>query len=137
MRSLRLYLAGPMTGIPQYNFPAFDQAAAVLRDIGYDVVNPTETDPEDVQDLARASTNGDPTTDGISHLEPLEVTAVRNVHEVVGCDAVALLNGWHRSPGTRHEVETAHRFGKPVAPVFLWTLAGFHMTDTREAVLYG
>lgn len=38
----RVYLAGPMTGIADYNFPAFNAAAARLRAVGFDVVNPAD-----------------------------------------------------------------------------------------------
>ena len=30
----RLYVAGPMTGLPDYNYPAFDGAAALLAERG-------------------------------------------------------------------------------------------------------
>ena len=38
----RLYLAGPMTGIEDLNFPAFHAEAARLRALGYTVINPAE-----------------------------------------------------------------------------------------------
>ncbi|MFU7262033.1 DUF4406 domain-containing protein, partial [Pseudomonas aeruginosa] len=38
----RIYLAGPMTGLPEHNFPAFHAEAARLRSLGYQVENPAE-----------------------------------------------------------------------------------------------
>ncbi|WP_457825134.1 DUF4406 domain-containing protein, partial [Staphylococcus aureus] len=34
----RIYVAGPMSGLPELNFPAFHAAAAELRAQGFDVV---------------------------------------------------------------------------------------------------
>lgn len=39
---MKLYLAGPMTGLPELNYPAFHAAAAALRALGHVVVNPAE-----------------------------------------------------------------------------------------------
>jgi len=36
----RVYLSGPMTGIDDYNRPAFAQATETLEALGYEVVNP-------------------------------------------------------------------------------------------------
>ena len=38
----RVYVAGPMRGYVDYNYPAFDSACEVLREAGYDVVSPHE-----------------------------------------------------------------------------------------------
>jgi len=40
----RLYLAGPMTGLPAANFRAFDYAARLLRLEGYEVFSPADSD---------------------------------------------------------------------------------------------
>lgn len=39
---MRLYLSGGMTGYPDFNFPAFREAAAALRRAGYSVIDPSE-----------------------------------------------------------------------------------------------
>ena len=120
-----LYLAGPMTGIPQFNFPAFASAAHALRAVGFQVVSPHEQDDPAVAAAAWESPTGDPadlpaTGKGA---DPLE-TAIENVKNVHECDGVALLPDWQRSAGTRHEIETAHRFRLPVAPIGLWQCSG-------------
>ncbi len=37
-----VYIAGPMTGLPGWNYSAFNAAAKTLRDIGIKVENPAE-----------------------------------------------------------------------------------------------
>ena len=43
---MKVYLAGPMSYLPQYNYPAFDKAAAKLRQAGHTVYNPADNDRE-------------------------------------------------------------------------------------------
>ena len=39
---MKLYIAGPMTGYAELNFPVFHAEAARLRAIGFEIVNPAE-----------------------------------------------------------------------------------------------
>lgn len=54
-----LYVAGPMTGIPRFNFPLFDAVSAALRGQGYTIISPAETDHEQTRAAAMASLTGD------------------------------------------------------------------------------
>lgn len=97
---MKLYIAGPMTGLPEFNRPAFFTAAEQLEAAGYDVVNPArrEVDP--------AKTWADYMRDGI-----------RDVLEV---DGVALLPGWRDSRGAQLEVHVAEALGLHCATVRVW-----------------
>ena len=120
---MKLYLAGPMTGIPQFNYPAFDGWKAALQDYGYTVVAPHDEDSDELREAAMASESGALIDlKGIGDMSP-ENLATRNVLGVLSCRGVATMPDWARSSGVRHEVETAVRFGRPVAPVQLWIAA--------------
>lgn len=90
---MRLYLAGPMSGIPDFNFPAFMAAAADLRSRGMDVVNPAEI------------TAG--STDWCECMR-------KDIAALVTCEAVAVLPGWGRSRGAALEVHIAVALNMPV-----------------------
>ena len=42
MKKQTIYIAGPMTGLPDLNFPTFHTEAARLRSLGHEVINPAE-----------------------------------------------------------------------------------------------
>jgi len=81
---MKIYLSGPMTGIKDYNYPAFELAAQRLRKAGYDIVSPREITPE--THLAR------------------EIYMRHDLIAVCQCDAIALLDGWEKSDGCKHEI---------------------------------
>lgn len=55
---MKYYLAGPMSNLPQFNFPAFYAAAADLRSRGIDLVSPAELDDAEDNGAALKSTDG-------------------------------------------------------------------------------
>lgn len=119
----KLYLAGPMSGLPQFNFPAFADAKERLEAEGYDVCSPHLRDDPAVQDAAWLSPDGnlDDLPLGLIGSD-LYSTAVSNTLDISECDGLALLPGWSKSSGARHEVEIANRFRQPVAPLELWLM---------------
>jgi hypothetical protein len=96
----RVYLSGPITGLPDLNFPAFNAEAARLRALGFEVVNPAEINP-----------------DGGTWHECMR----RDVALLVTCDHVATMPGWDKSQGASLEVSIADRLGIGSSPAQLIT----------------
>jgi len=96
-----VYIAGPMRGIPQYNFPLFYQVEEELRALGCEVINPARRDVEE--------DGFDPATH-----EPRSIAEYMAIDLplVCGADRVCLLEGWHGSHGARLEARTALACGK-------------------------
>lgn len=90
----RIYISGPMSGLPNLNFPTFKAEATRLRALGYDVVNPAEL-------------HGDTPNQDIPWEECLRTDLIA----MLGCDTVAMLPAWHQSKGTHLELHVAHRVG--------------------------
>lgn len=87
----RIYISGPMTGMPDFNFPAFNAEAARLTALGYDVVNPVDINPDT----------------GTSWHECLR----NDLKALLDCDTIAMLDGWMDSNGAHLEMHIAHRVG--------------------------
>lgn len=102
-----VYLSAPMTGYENYNAPALDEAAAVLRERGYPVINPAELD------RARGLSLEVPAGSSLSQEETDRVLA-EDIGHVSRCDLVVCLPGWEDSGGATFEVAVAVRLGKPV-----------------------
>lgn len=48
---IRVYLSGPMTGLPDYNYPEFHRVTAILRERGYYVFSPAEWWKGDIENF--------------------------------------------------------------------------------------
>lgn len=101
---MKLYLSGPMTGIPDHNKAAFDAAAVDLRGRGYEVVSPVELDHNIGVELD-SKDGWDVTAE--QYAEFLE----RDMAELAGCHGVAFINGWERSGGAGREGRYAISLG--------------------------
>ena len=93
----RIYVAGPMSGLADMNYPAFHEATARLRAKGWHVENPAE--------------NPDPHVDASCHW-----TAYMRmgVSQLMTCHAIYLLPGWQQSKGASLEYLIAQRLGLQV-----------------------
>lgn len=104
LHGARVYLAGPMTGLPRWNFDAFAAAAAELRAVGAVVTSPHEID---------LSEGFDPDAKDAGAGFDLRAALERDVLAVLGADLVVLLPGWEGSAGVMVEVLTAEGAGIP------------------------
>lgn len=99
---VKVYIAGPMSHIPQFNFPYFDHVANTLRDQGYDVVSPAELDDP----AFRAKVLAEGITGEESHLLGAWGDCLARDVKLIsdgGIEAIFLLPGWRRSRGARLE----------------------------------
>lgn len=112
---MKLYVAGPMSGIPQFNFPAFFAAGDKLRELGYEVVNPAELDDEEDKGAAMKSKDGKlgTGTGGIDKTwGDFLMRDVKLIADIV--DGICVLPNWHKSRGARLETFCALQVQKPV-----------------------
>ncbi len=100
----RLYVCGPMTGLPELNFGSFNRATELLRLSGYEVVNPVEVNP-------------DPSVGWLACMR-------QDIRELVTCDGVAWLPGCKRSRGAQIELRLAVSLGMRVWPAHMWAVEG-------------
>lgn len=105
----RVYIAGPMSGHDDLNFPAFHAAAVEYRKRGAFVVNPAEINggadelamvakmtPEEYQRHWRKCMN-------------------RDICELTTCESIVMLNGWQKSKGACLEHAIAQALGLTVS----------------------
>lgn len=87
----RIFVCGPMSGLPDLNYPAFNAAADRLRGLGHHVENPAE--------------NPQPACGSWKGYMRLSIA------QLVTCDTVYLLPGYTMSKGAMLEVDIAMSLG--------------------------
>jgi hypothetical protein len=105
MTELTIYVAGPMAGIADFNYPAFNTAANELRARGYSVLNPADSEAENP-------------TPGIAQSWFWYMR--RALVMVANSDALCLLPGWQQSPGANFEVNVAEKLQLDIRPIDDW-----------------
>lgn len=99
------YLAGPMSGLPNFNYDAFEAATQALRKAGYTVISPHEINAN-IHDLSQPET----TDQRAFYLR-------RALRGLLDCTGVVVLPGWLYSRGAQLEVSIAEALNMPVVPV--------------------
>ncbi len=99
-----LYVSGPMTGFPDFNRPAFNEARDYLQAKGFSVIIPGDDETYSISERL------------VWKVEEKQLNAYmfRDFLHILTANAVAVLPGWTESTGSRAEVLVAQRIGIPV-----------------------
>ena len=98
---MKLYIAGPMSGLPDFNYPAFHAAEAQLKALGHETLNPANNAPQDCwEGYMRAG-----------------------IAQVIQADGIAYLPGSEGSRGARLELHIAAELSLDVRPLDEWLTA--------------
>ncbi len=109
---MRIYIAGPMSGIPHFNYPLFNAVAAKLREQGHSVFNPAERDIErhNGTDISADNATGDVAQATANHGFSMRQAFADDMDYIcLEADAICLLPGWEKSEGAFAEWATARR----------------------------
>ena len=98
----KIFISGPMTGLPDFNFPRFNLVAKQLEDAGIDCVNPVDVCKKYKKETVLS--NPAKFQEMINEQQRLERE----------CDAILLLDGWSKSKGVRLELKTALELGMKI-----------------------
>lgn len=97
-RPRRLYISGPMTGLPEHNFPAFFAAEERLRQAGFEPLNPAR------------HFDGETDRDRAEYMRA-------DMELLLRCDGLAMLPGWEQSRGAKLEYMIAWELRLPVLDI--------------------
>jgi len=97
----KIYIAGPMSGIPEFNFPAFSEVELLLTEAGFEAINPAKKEIErNLNAKAYADGDGDlAIATGFDFREAY----LWDVTKVIEADGIYMLPGWQKSAGAMGE----------------------------------
>ncbi len=104
----RVYIAGPMTGQQDRNFPLFFSVERSLRAQGYRPINPARNDGPSVSTAVQNANQS-----GLSWADYMRM----DLRRLSRSDAICLLPGWYNSKGAGLERTIAEALGMPV---YVW-----------------
>lgn len=93
---MRVYISGPMTGLPNYNYDEFYRAANLARMAGHDAINPAD------------HFSGDQSKEYHEYMRA-------DIGDLLTAEAVYFLKGWRDSIGARVEYIVAVALNLPIA----------------------
>lgn len=111
----KVYIAGPMTGYPYFNFSLFDEMRDDLTQLGHKPISPADLDraygfdPYQYPELADPSNNGGKWLAEAKFSLPEAIR--RDVDAILQCDWMVMLPGWENSRGAQSEKAVAEWAG--------------------------
>ena len=98
------YIAGPMSGLPDWNYPAFFAAANKLKQEGWTTVhNPAAKDEEMGYIDEEAKKTGDTALSVAKGVFKFREAYLWDITKVIEGNGIYMLKGWEQSPGARGE----------------------------------
>jgi hypothetical protein len=97
---MKIYISGPISGMPDGNVPAFIQARAALRSLRYQVRIPFDNK--------------------LTHDHTWEQHMRADIKMLMDCNAVCMLPGWENSRGANIERQLAVSLGMQVKTLAEW-----------------
>jgi hypothetical protein len=104
-RAERVYIAGPMTGHADLNFPAFNAAAAEYRRRGCFVINPAEINGGENEVTECADMTPE------QYQAHWQACMRHDIAALVTCGTIVMLDGWLKSRGATLEHHIARELG--------------------------
>ncbi len=119
MKPSSLYIAGPMAGVEDFNYPLFYEVEEKLNAIGIETINPAELDRLD---------KTVPTTT----VTPLLRAGFlkRDFHHLTTMEGIVLLEGWQDSTGANAELMVAQISGMST---WLWISGNLYPEPNLQA----
>ena len=105
---MKVYIAGPMSGQEDWNFPAFFEAERQITALGHEPINPAHNDGETVEKALASAGHPDRPNNSWSYYMR------RDLPYVLSADAICVLPGWRSSKGASLEVHVAKAIGLPI-----------------------
>lgn len=107
MSKKQIYIAGPMSGYPEWNYPSFFAAEDKLREAGWHTKNPARKDQEMGYDDTEAKATGDTALSIANGTFDFREAFQWDITQILQGDAIYMLKGWEMSPGACAEHATA------------------------------
>lgn len=112
----QIYIAGPMSGYPEFNFPAFFTAQDWFESQGWRVWNPAAKDSEAAVQADKSFATGN-AAELVKAGWDWKDAYLWDVTKIIYGDAIYMLTGWEKSTGARGEWAVA-QFAKAQYPEF-------------------